>query len=155
MHAIDWRAEMTTLPAMQTSIFLLLRRLVIFVLAGLLVFHHSLMLYEMYVVTGTNAHTNFDHVQSVFRMFITMNLLLVVCGVRWALWGMWFSIGGLVLTQYWAHFTNFPVEFTKGRHFLSYLKGFIFPTIITLAFHSSSRHNNSNRGAGVSAKEST
>lgn len=130
-------------PVMQTSGFVIFRRLIIFVLAGLLIFHHSLMLYEMYVGTGNSAHTLFDYVQSVFRAFITMSLLLVVFGVRWALWGMWFSISGLVATQYWAHFGNLPVDFTEGRHPLSYLKGFIFPTIITLAFRSSSRHGDS------------
>ena len=138
---------MTNLPLMQASRFLLFRRLIIFVLAGLLIFYHSLTLYEMYVGTGNSAHTLFDYVQSVFRVFITMSLLLVVCGVRGALWGMWFSIGGLVATQYWAHFGNLPVDFTKGRHPLSYLKGFIFPTIITLAFHSSRRHGDSNEAA--------
>ena len=118
---------------------LLFRRLIIFALAGLLIFHHSLMLYEMYLGTGNSPHTLFDFVQSFFRVFITISLLLVAFGVRWALWGMWFSISGLVATQYWAHFGNLPVEFTQGRHPLSYLKGFIFPTIITLAFHTSSR----------------
>jgi hypothetical protein len=134
---------MTDLPLMQTSRFLLFRRLIIFVLAGLLIFYHSLTLYEMYMGTGNSAHTLFDYVQSIFRVFIIVSLLLVVCGVRGALWGMWFSIGGLVATQYWAHFGNLPVDFIKGRHPLSYLKGFIFPTIITLAFHSR-RHGDSN-----------
>ena len=138
---------MTNLPLTQTSKFLLFRRLIIFLLAGLLIFYHSLTLYEMYVGTGNSAHTLFDYVQSAFRMFIIMSLLLVVFGVRGALWGMWFSIGGLVATQYWAHFGNLPVDFTKGRHPLSYLKGFIFPTIITLAFHSSRRHGDSNEAA--------
>ncbi|WP_146907264.1 hypothetical protein [Arenimonas daejeonensis] len=119
--------------------FLWFRRLVILVLAGLLIFHHSLMLYEIYVQPGNSAHTLFDHVQSVCRFLITVSLLLVVFGVRRALWGMWFSIGGLVATQYWAHFGDLPVAFTEGRHALSYLKGFIFPTIITLAFHSPGR----------------
>ena len=138
---------MTTSPVLQTSRILLLRRLIIFVLAGLLIFYHSLTLYEMYLGTSNSAYTLFDYVQSVLRMFITMSLLLVVFGVRWALWGMWFSISGLVATQYWAHFGNLPVDFTQGRHPLSYLKGFIFPTIITLAFHSSSRHSDSNEDA--------
>jgi hypothetical protein len=130
---------MTTLPVLQTRFILIIRRLIIFTLAGLLIFYHSLTLYEMYLGSGSNAHTLFDYVQSVFRVLITMNLLLVIFGIRWALWGMWFSIGGLVATQYWAHFGNLPVEFTVGRHPLSYLKGFIFPTIITLAFYSSNR----------------
>ncbi|MFV8819806.1 hypothetical protein [Haliea sp. E17] len=128
---------MTTPPASQAKGFLLFRHAIIIVLAGLLIFYHSLTLYEMYLGNGNSAHTLFDHVQSVFRVFITINLLLVVLGVRWALWGMWFSISALVATHYWAHFGNLPVDFTEGRHPLSYLKGFIFPTIITLSFHSS------------------
>jgi len=138
---------MTTPPVMQTSSLLLVRRLIIFALAGLLIFYHSLTLYEMYVGTSDTAHTLFDNVQSVFRVLITVSLLLVVFGVRWALWGMWFSISGLVATHYWAHFGNLPVDFTEGRHPLSYLKGFIFPTVITLAFHSSSGSGDSNEDA--------
>ena len=112
------------------------RRLVILVLAGLLIFYHSLTLYDLYLGTNNGALTLFDYVQSIFRVFIVVSLLLVVFGVRRALGGMWFSISGLVATHYWAHFGNLPVDFTEGRHPLSYLKGFIFPTIITLAFHS-------------------
>jgi hypothetical protein len=140
---------MITPPVLRTRGFLMLRRLVIFILAGLLVFYHSLTLYEMHLGAGGNAHTLFDYVQSVFRALITVNLLLVIFGVRWALWGMWFSISGLVATQYWAHFGNLPVEFTIGRHPLSYLKGFIFPTIITLAFHSSGRQGDSTDMGGI------
>lgn len=130
---------MTTLPVFQKRALLLLARLVIFVLAGLLIFYHSLILYEMYLGPANSAHTVFDYAQSAFRVLITVSLLLVVFGVRWALWGMWLSIGALVATQYWAHFGNLPVDFTQGRHPLSYLKGFIFPTIITLAFRSLGR----------------
>lgn len=130
---------MTRPHVIQTSKLLLLRRLIILVLAGLLIFYHCLTLYEMYIATGSGAHALFDHIQSVFRVFITASLLLVVFGVRWALWGMWISISGLVATQYWAHFGNLPVDFTEDRHVLSYLKGFIFPTVITLAFHSPRR----------------
>jgi hypothetical protein len=132
---------------MQTIGLLLVRRLIIFALAGLLIFYHSLTLYEMYSGTSNITHTLFDNVQSVFRVLIIVSLLLVVFGVRWALWGMWFSISGLVATHYWAHFGNLPVDFTEGRHPLSYLKGFIFPTVITLAFHSSSRSGDSNEDA--------
>jgi hypothetical protein len=112
------------------------RRLLILVLAGLLVFHHSLMLYELYIEGSRGTPTGFDHGQSVFRVAITLSLLLVAFGVRRALWGMWLGIAGLVATQYWAHFGDLPVWFTEGRHPLSYLKGFIFPTLITLAFRS-------------------
>lgn len=117
----------------------LLARLVILVLAGLLIFYHSLTLYEMYLEPANGAHAAFDHVQSACRALITVSLLLVVFGVRWALWGMWLGIGALVATQYWAHFGDLPVDFTHGRHPLSYLKGFIFPTAITLAFRTLER----------------
>jgi hypothetical protein len=135
---------MITLPMMQTSIFLLFRRLVILVLAGLLIYYHTYTLYDLYVGTGTSAHTTFEYVQSVLRVVITLSLLLVVFGSRRALWGMWAGIVGLIATHYWAHFGNLPVDFTKGRHPLSYLKGLIFPTIITLAFHSSSQVGDKN-----------
>ena len=135
---------MITLPMMQTSIFLLFRRLVILVLAGLLIYYHTYTLYDLYVGTGTSAHTTFEYVQSVLRVVITLSLLLVVFGSRRALWGMWAGIVGLIATHYWAHFGNLPVDFTTGRHPLSYLKGLIFPTIITLAFHSASQVGDKN-----------
>ncbi|HNP34996.1 MAG TPA: hypothetical protein PKK10_04005 [Woeseiaceae bacterium] len=130
---------MTSLPVMQTSKFLLFRRLVIIVLAGLLIYYHTITLYDLYVGAGSSAHTTFEYVQSILRVVITLSLLLVIFGRRWALWGMWAGITGLIATHYWAHFGNLPVDFTEGRHPLSYLKGFIFPTVITLAFHSTSR----------------
>lgn len=130
---------MTTLPATQRKGFLLFRHAIVIVLAGLLIFYHSLTLYDMYLGNGIGEKTFFDHLQSVCRVLITINLLLVVLGVRWALWGMWLSISALIATHYWAHFGNLPVDFTEGRHPLSYLKGFIFPTVITLSFHASNR----------------
>ncbi|MBB2487328.1 hypothetical protein H5407_19000 [Mitsuaria sp. WAJ17] len=122
-----------------TSLFssgpaLMTRRLLILVLAGLLVFHHSVMLGEALLDLDSHPPTLFDVIQWVLRVAIASSLLLVVWGRPRALWGMWISIGGLVATQYWAHFGELPVEFTRGRHPLSYLKGFIFPTLITLAF---------------------
>ena len=132
---------------MQTSRFLLFRRLIIFVLAGLLIYYHILTLCGLYLGAGASTHTTFEYVQSVLRVMITLSLLLVVFGKRWALYGMWAGITGLVATHYWAHFGNLPVDFTLGRHPLSYLKGFIFPSIITLAFHTSSQNGDSNADA--------
>lgn len=127
--------------------FLSWRCLIIFVLAGLLIYYHSFTLYDLYLGDGTSAHTTFEYVQSVLRVGIILSLLLVVFGNRWALWGMWACIAGLIATHYWAHFGNLPVDFTEGRHPLSYLKGLIFPTIITLAFHSSSQASDMNADA--------
>ena len=147
LYAIEWKTEVTTLPVMQTSRFLLFRRLIILVLAGLLIYYHTFTLYDLYLGTGISAHTTFEYAQSVLRVVITLSLLLVVFGNRWALWGMWVGITGLIATHYWAHFGNLPVDFTLGRHPLSYLKGFIFPTIITLAFHTSSQVGDANPDA--------
>ena len=138
---------MTPLPEMQTSRFLLSRRLIIFVLAGLLIYYHIFTLCDLYLGAGTSTHTTFEYVQSVLRVIITLSLLLVVFGKRRALWGMWAGITGLIATHYWAHFGNLPVDFTLGRHPLSYLKGFIFPSIITMAFHPSSQVGDSNADA--------
>jgi hypothetical protein len=128
---------------MQTSRFLSFRRLIILVLAGLLIYYHTFTLYDLYLGAATSAGTTFEYVQSALRVVITLSLLLVIFGSRLALWGMWAGIAGLIATHYWAHFGNLPVDFTEGRHPLSYLKGVIFPTIITLAFHSSSRRGDS------------
>lgn len=138
---------MNIVTAMKRNSFSLVRRLVILVLAGLLISYHSLILYHLYFGAGDiynlyngsagGAHTSFENLQSFLRVVIVVGLLLVIFGFRPALWVMWVGISGLVATQYWAHFGNLPVAFIEGRHALSYLKGFIFPTIITLMFPSS------------------
>jgi len=128
---------MTAQRVTQTKTALLFRRGIIFTLAGLLIFYHTYTIFDLYFGAGTSTHTKYEYVQSILRVAITLSLLLVVFGSRRALWGMWISITGLVATHYWAHFGNLPVDFTQGRHPLSYLKGFIIPTIITMAFYSS------------------
>ncbi len=125
---------MTLASLVSSGPALLARRLLILVLAGLLIFHHSVMLGEALLDLDKHPPTLFDRVQWLLRAAIASSLLLVVWGKPRALWGMWISIACLVATQYWAHFGELPVEFTRGRHPLSYLKGFIFPTLITLAF---------------------
>lgn len=127
--------EQSTNPT--TRAIAVARRLLIAGLAGLLIFYHCYTLYDLYLGAGPGAGSSFEYIQSPLRVVIAASLLCVVFGARWALWGMWAGITALVATQYWAHFGNLPVEFTQGRHVLSYLKGFIFPTIITLAFQSS------------------
>ena len=124
--------------AMDRPGILMALRLVILTLAGMLVFYHLFTLHDLYLGTGAGTGVGgpagFVGLQSVLRVAIMISLVLVVFGVRPALWGMWIAIAGLVATHYWAHFADLPVDFTAGRHPLSYLKGFIFPTIITLAF---------------------
>lgn len=121
---------------------LLVGRLTIYVLAGLLIFYHAYTLYDLYLGSGTdiydvgNADTYdlYRHIQSILRVFIIGSLVLVVLNKRQALYGMWIAIATLVATHYWAYFFDLPFRFLEGTHPLSYLKGFIIPTIITILF---------------------
>jgi hypothetical protein len=133
---------MTILATLTANRFLLLRRTVICVLAGLLIFYHLNVLYDLYLGAGNHeglydrtasgTPKYYEYIQSLLRLVIITGLTLVACGFRRALWLMWAGIGALVATHYWAHFGDIPVAFIEGRHPLSYLKGFIFPTAITL-----------------------
>ncbi|MBL8311973.1 MAG: hypothetical protein JNL19_16245 [Burkholderiales bacterium] len=133
----------------------LLQRVVICALAGLLVYYHTYTLIELYIGSGTdfyggpnaNGHPVYMHTQSVLRVLIIVSLILVAMNRRPALFGMWAAIGALVATHYWAHFFALPFPFLEGRHPLSYLKGFIIPTAISLLFLSMHRR----RGPGPSA----
>ena len=109
-------------------------RLLIVILAGLLIFYHLYTLHDLYLGAGSAASLYYDHLQSALRVVIVIGLVLVLAGKRIGLWGMWIGISGLVATHYWAHFGQLPVDFTEGRHPLSYLRGFIFPTIISVIY---------------------
>jgi hypothetical protein len=82
------------------------------------------------------------HTQSILRLLIIVSLVLVAMNRRFALYGMWAAIGALVATHYWAYFFDLPFPFLEGRHPLSYLKGFIIPTVITLLYLSINSHRN-------------
>jgi hypothetical protein len=127
-----------------------LQKVVIFALAGLLVFYHTYTLFELYVGSGTdlyggpsaNGHPLYMHTQSILRLLIIVSLVLVAMNKRSALYGMWAAIGALVATHYWAFFFDLPFRFLEGRHPLSFLKGFIIPTVITLLYLSTNYHRN-------------
>ncbi len=118
------------------------QRLIICALAGLLIFYHAYTLYDLYLGSGTdlyergsaNTHPLFEHGQSVLRVIIVFSLVLVAMNMRFALYGMWTAISALIATHYWALFFDLPFRFLDGRHPLSYLKGFIIPTVITLLY---------------------
>lgn len=143
---------MTMLATLTANRFLLLRRAVICVLAGLLIVYHCIVLYDLYLGVGNHQGLYdrtvggtppfYEYIQSALRLVIIVGLTLVACGIRRALWVMWAGIGALVATHYWAHFGGIPVAFTEGRHPLSYLKGIIFPTVITLLTLMPSRRSN-------------
>lgn len=118
----------------RSGILSLAAKLIILVLAGFLIAYHVIMLHDLYIGQGLSTDATYNFVQGSLRLAIAASLLAVILGKRQALWAMWMSIAGLIATHYWAHFGNVPVEFTAYRGPLSYLKGLIFPTIITAAF---------------------
>lgn len=109
-------------------------RLAILIPVALLVYYHLTMIHDGLVDRGVSTNEVYNAIQLALRLAIAGSLICVALGVRVALWTMWASIGGLVATQYWAHFGLVQAEFTAERHVLSYLKGFILPSIITAAF---------------------
>ncbi len=118
------------------------RRLTICALAGLLIFYHAFTLYDLYLGSGTDlyevgsegTHPLFEHTQSILRVLIIGSLLLVAMNRRFGLYGMWAAISSLIATHYWALYFDLPFRFLDGRHPLSYLKGFMIPTLITYLF---------------------
>jgi hypothetical protein len=134
------------------------QRVVIFALAGLLVFYHTYTLFELYAGSSTdlyggpnaNGHAVYAHTQSVLRLLIIVSSVFVAMNRRAALYGMWVGIGALVATHYWAYFFDLPFPFVEGRHPLSYLKGFIIPTVITILYCSTNSQRNFHKSSAAS-----
>ena len=130
-----------------------IQRIVICALAGLLVFYHAYTLFDLYFGSGTdlygggsrNAHSLFESVQSILRVMIISSLILVALNKRSGLYGMWIAISALIATHYWALFFDLPFRFLDGRHPLSYLKGFIIPTVITFMYLSMNSRRNARK----------
>ena len=126
---------MNVLTAAREGPLRLVQSLVILALAGLLIFYHLVMLRDYAMGQDLlSSDSTYNAVQAVLRAAIIASLTGVVLGKRVALWAMWFSIGSLIATHYWAHFGDVPTNFVADRHPLSYLKGLIIPTVITTAF---------------------
>jgi hypothetical protein len=102
----------------------------------LLIFYHISKVFYLYSEPVIEDVTTLIHVQSVIRLTIAVSLILVAFGVRRALWGMWVSITALVVTRYIALLALETHGETELAVYFSYLRGFIFPTIITLAYPS-------------------
>lgn len=125
---------MNTLRALPKSPPHLVQRLIIIALASLFIFYHVTMLSDFVRWHDQTSDVLYNCVQAALRVGIIVSLTLVVLGKRFALWTLWFSIGSLIMTHYWAHFGMVEADFTIGRHPLSYLKGLIMPSIITMSF---------------------
>ena len=129
------------------------QRIVICALAGLLIFYHTYTLFDLYFGSGTDLYDGgsrsarplFEHAQSILRVIIIFSLILVVLNRRFGLYGMWVAISALIATHYWAFFFDLPFRFLDGRHPLSYLKGFIIPTVITFLYLSINSQRNARK----------
>ncbi|GHF22166.1 hypothetical protein GCM10017044_15350 [Kordiimonas sediminis] len=132
-------------PTITNTLSVKIRRSIIALLAGLLIIYHLNLMVETYFSGGTTVSSPMMHVQSFIRVMIVCSLVLVATGKRLAIWGMWFSITALVVTQYLVHFGPQPPEFLASRSGLSYLRGFIIPTLITVAFPLSNRNPGSSQ----------
>ena len=114
--------------------YLLIRRIAITVIAGFLILLHVVGLFDVYATGEVFRYTAFENLQSTLSVFIILSLTLVIFRKRIGLIGMWLSITALILTQYWAHFGFVEADFTKGRSVISYLRGFMIPTVITALY---------------------
>jgi hypothetical protein len=133
------------------------QRIVICALAGLLIFYHTYTLFDLYFGSGTdlydggsrNTYPLFENAQSILRVIIIFSLILVVSNRRFGLYGMWVAISALIATHYWAFFFDLPFRFLDGRHPLSYLKGFIIPTVITFLYLSMNSQRNARKSSAT------
>ena len=133
------------------------QRILICALAGLLIFYHTYTIFDLYFGSGTdlydggsrNTHPLFESAQSILRVTIIFNLILVVLNRRFGLYGMWVGISTLIATHYWAFFFDLPFRFLDGRHPLSYLKGFIIPTVITFLYVSMNSRRNARKSSAA------
>lgn len=110
------------------------RKILVALLSGFLVLLHLASLWDAFLSGDLISADIYANFQSLLSVAIIASLLLVILGRKIGLVGMWVSITALILTQYWAHFGFYEADFTEGRSIVSYLRGFMFPTVITLLY---------------------
>ena len=76
------------------------------------------------------------HAQSGIRLAIVISLAGVLLGFKNSLWGMWLTIAALIATNYILLWNNKAAVDIEMSVYLSYLRGFISPMIITLLYPS-------------------
>lgn len=107
-----------------------IRMSIIFSLGIVLIAYHLTKISSLYFLNPPIDYSLLTHFQSLVRVVIIISLFLVILKKKCALFSMWVSILILVITQYITYFSNSPTDVSV----FSYLKGFIFPSIITLLF---------------------
>ncbi len=119
--------------------YLKARLTIIFALSALLILYHVSKIYSVYWgLDAANAMT-LTHVQTGIRLIIVISLAYVLLGYKKALWGMWFGIATLTATRYMLLWDTEPTADIEFSVYLSYLRGFISPIIITLLYPSAKR----------------
>ncbi|PHZ83671.1 hypothetical protein [Paremcibacter congregatus] len=121
--------------------YLKTRLAIIFILSGLLILYHLSKVVDLYIAPGITEASPLLLIQSAVRIAIASTLLLVVFGQKRALWGMWIAITALTVTRYILLLQTEPLSGIEFTTYLSYLRGFIFPTIITLCYPTARREN--------------
>lgn len=110
------------------------RKILVTLLSGFLILLHVAGLWDAFQSGVLISADFYANLQSLLSVAIIASLLLVILRKKFGLAVMWISITALVLTQYAAHFGFYDAAFTEGRSAFSYLRGFMFPTAITLLF---------------------
>lgn len=107
-----------------------LRIAVFLLLTAFLVLYHGLKIIDALTVSTYLA--DIVYLQTGIRGLIVISLLLVMMRRRFGLVFMWISMATLIATQFWVHFARPELLGDSARHELSYLRGLILPTIISL-----------------------
>lgn len=125
---------MEALTAPPNRKFIKTRRLIIAVFCIFLIVYHISKLLNIYTAASGAEYALIVHMQSLLRMAIIVTATLVIFGKKYALTSMWISITALITTQYIVYFGLVQADMTPVSSAVSYLRGFILPTIITLIF---------------------
>jgi hypothetical protein len=110
------------------------RKILVSLLSGFLILLHVAGLWDAFQGGDLISADIYANLQALLSVAIITSLLLLILGRKIGLVSMWASIIALVLTQYGAHFGFYDADFTEGRSAISYLRGFMFPTAITLLY---------------------
>ena len=107
-----------------------LKKGVVLTLAMILMIYHIAKVFSLYITDSNLEYSTLIHIQSIIRILIVISLSLVIFKKRKALIGMWIAILALIGTQY----INVLMYPDPEVSMFAYLKGFIFPIIITLLY---------------------
>ena len=100
---------------------------------GFLSVYHLSRIYIFLFMESGEAASLLSHGQAVLRAFIIITLVYVAMKRRHALLWMWVAIGALIATQYMQLLTTASGALPLSTY-MGYLRGFIFPALITIIY---------------------